>query len=281
MDIRYFNESFENSVKYIDDNSVDLFFLDPPYYISGGKKQNIDLIEGDRQDWDKQWSSKDEFRSWIKDVLSLSYKQLKDTGSIYVCISWQNSNIIQDVLEEVGFYIQNRITWKRDKGRGAKNNWKSIHEDIYFATKHSKNYTFNIDEVMVEKKVIAPYRNEDGTPKDWWVNEQGEKVRLTYPGNLWDEFCVPYWSMLEVRSYAKTKKSPDNVLTKHNTQKPKDLVKKCIVASSNVGDLVVDYFSGSGTTAIASEDLKRKSIVFDINATCIEMLKTRIKNELV
>ena len=88
MDIRYFNESFENSFKYIDDKSVDLFFLDPPYYISGGKKQNINLIEGDRQDWDKQWSSKEEFRSWIKDVLSLSYKQLKDTGSIYVCISW-------------------------------------------------------------------------------------------------------------------------------------------------------------------------------------------------
>jgi DNA modification methylase len=103
---------------------------------------------------------------------------------------------------------------------------------------------------------------------------------MTYPSNLWVEFCVPYWSMLEVKSYAKTKKTPNNVLEKHNTQKPKDLVKKCIIASSNPGDLIVDYFSGSGTTAIASEENDRNSIVFDVNSTCIDMLKTRILNEL-
>lgn len=280
MDIKYYNESFENSSKYIQSSSVDLFWLDPPYYISGNKNKNINLESGDRYDWDRQWSSKEEFKQWTKQYLQLAYSQLKPNGSIYVCIQWQTSNIIQDVLEEVGFTIQNRITWKRDKGRGAKSNWKSMHEDIFFATKHPKNYTFNIDEVMIEKEVIAPYRNEDGTPKDWWENEKGEKVRLTYPGNLWDEFCVPYWSMHEVRSYAKTKKTPNNTLQKHNTQKPKDLVKKCIKASSNPGEIVVDYFSGSGTTAIASEELGRKSITFDPNQVCIKMLETRIKNEL-
>lgn len=280
MNIKYYNESFENSSKYIEPQSVDLFWLDPPYYISGNKNLNIDLEKGDRYDWDRQWSSKEEFKQWTKQYLELAYSQLKSTGSIYVCIQWQNSNIIQDVLEEVGFNIQNRITWKRDKGRGAKTNWKSIHEDIFFATKHPKNYTFNLDDVMIEKNVIAPYRNPDGTPKDWWENENGDKVRLTYPGNLWDEFCVPYWSMHEVRSYAKTKKTPSNVLQKHNTQKPKELVKKCIKASSNKGDLVVDYFAGSGTTSIASEELNRKSITFDPNKVCIKMLETRIKNEL-
>ena len=86
--------------------------------------------------------------------------------------------------------------------------------------------------------------------------------------------------MHEVRSYAKTKKTPYNTLQKHNTQKPKDLVKKCIKASSNSGELIVDYFAGSGTTAIAAEELGRKSIVFDPNKICIEMLETRIQNEL-
>jgi site-specific DNA-methyltransferase (adenine-specific) len=280
MNIKYYNKPFDISPQYIKPESVDLFWLDPPYYISGNKKKKVNLESGDRSDWDRQWSSKDEFREWTREYLKLAYSQLKPNGSIYVCIQWQTSNIIQDVLEDVGFNIQNRITWKRDKGRGAKSNWKSIHEDIFFATKHSKNYTFNIDKVMVEKEVIAPYRNLDGTPKDWWENENGDKVRLTYPGNLWDEFCVPYWSMHEVRSYAKTKKTPHNTLQKHNTQKPKDLVKKCIMASSNIGDLVVDYFSGSGTTAIAAEELGRKSIVFDPNKVCIQMLETRIKNEL-
>ena len=280
MNIKYYNEPFENYSKYIQSGSVDLFWLDPPYYISGNKNENLDLETGDRYDWDRQWNSKKEFKEWTKNYLQLAYNQLKSDGSIYVCIQWQTSNIIQEALEEVGFTIQNRITWKRDKGRGAKSNWKSMHEDIFFATKHPKNYTFNLQEVMIEKEVIAPYRNEDGTPKDWWENSDGVKVRLTYPGNLWDEFCVPYWSMHEVRSYAKTKKTPYNTLQKHNTQKPKDLVKKCIKASSNSGELIVDYFAGSGTTAIAAEELGRKSIVFDFNKICIEMLETRIQNEL-
>ena len=279
MAITYYNESFKESSKYIKDESVDLFFLDPPYYISGNSK-DIDLENGDRSDWDCQWSSVDEYRDWTDSYLKLAYTQLKNTGSIYVCISWQNAHIIHSLLEKNNFIILNRITWKRDKGRGAKSNWKSIHEDIFFAVKNKKKYTFNVDDVKIKKKVIAPYRNEDGTPKDWWLDENGEKVRLTYPGNLWDEFCVPYWSMNEVKSYAKTKKTPDNFLQKHNTQKPKDLVKKIITASSNKNDLVVDYFSGSGTTSIAAEELGRESIVFDINKTCILMLEERIKNEL-
>jgi site-specific DNA-methyltransferase (adenine-specific) len=279
MAITYYNESFKESSKYIKDESVDLFFLDPPYYISGNSK-DIDLENGDRGDWDCQWSSVDEYSDWTDSYLKLAYTQLKNTGSIYVCISWQNAHIIHSLLEKNNFIILNRITWKRDKGRGAKSNWKSIHEDIFFAVKNKKKYTFNVDDVKIKKKVIAPYRNEDGTPKDWWLDENGEKVRLTYPGNLWDEFCVPYWSMNEVKSYAKTKKTPDNFLQKHNTQKPKDLVKKIITASSNKNDLVVDYFSGSGTTSIAAEELGRESIVFDINKTCILMLEERIKNEL-
>jgi site-specific DNA-methyltransferase (adenine-specific) len=279
MAITYYNESLEGSSKYIKDKSVDLFFLDPPYFISG-KSKDVDLENGDRGDWDCQWNNIEEYNKWTESYLKLAYKQLKEEGSIYVCISWQNSYIIHTLLEKIGFIVLNRITWKRDKGRGAKTNWKSMHEDVFFAVKNKNKYTFNIDDVKIIKKVVAPYRNEDKTPKDWWVDENGEKVRLTYPGNLWDEFCVPYWSMKEVKSYAKTKKTPDNFLLKHNTQKPKDLVKKIITASSNAGDLVVDYFSGSGTTAIGAEELGRNSIVFDINKNCIQMLEERIKNEL-
>jgi site-specific DNA-methyltransferase (adenine-specific) len=278
MTIKYYNEDCFNSQKYITDNSVDMFFCDPPYFISGKKNNKIDLKNGNRADWDRQWENENEYYDWTKNWISLSYSQLKSTGSIYVCISWQHSGKIQNILEECGYIVQNRITWKRDKGRGSLKNWKSMHEDIWFATK-SEDYTFNIDAVKIEKKVIAPYRDENGDPKDWFEKD-GKKIRMTCPGNLWTEFVVPFWSMKEVRSYAKSKKSENNTLVKHNTQKPKDLVKKCILASSNKEDLVVDYFSGSGTTAISSEELNRNSIVFDINSQCIEMLKSRIKNEL-
>jgi|TARA_B110000902_G_C14220015_1_gene554746 site-specific DNA-methyltransferase (adenine-specific) len=280
MAVKYYNESFENSVKYIDNNSVELFFLDPPYYISGNKKE-INLTNGKRSDWDSQWKTKDEFYHWIENMLKLAFDQLKENGSLYLCISWQHSHMFHLLLEKAGFTVQNRITWKRDKGRGSNINWKSMHEDVFFATKHPSKYTFNIEDVMVEKEVIAPYRNEDGTPKGWWETPDGKKIRMTYPGNIWLDLCVPYWSMHEVKSYAKSKKSPNNKFEKHNTQKPKDLVKRCILASSNKGDLVVDYFSGSGTTAIASTELNRNSIVFDINKTYIGMLEERLRNEIV
>ena len=273
-----YNSSFEESKNIIKENCVDLFFLDPPYFISGTKK-NINLISGDRTDWDCQWESKEDFYKWTSEWMKLAYSQLKVGGSIYVCCPWQHSGKFQELLENVGFVILNRITWKRDKGRGSSTNWKSMHEDIWFAYKKGKDYTFNIDKIMVEKEVIAPYRDSEGNPKDWFEKD-GKKIRYTYPGNIWINYSVPFWSMKEVRSYAKTKKSPNNVLEKHNTQKPKELVKTCIIASSNENDLVVDYFSGSGTTAIACKELNRNFIVFDINRLCIDMLKTRLKNEI-
>ena len=78
MGIIYYNESFENSSKYIKDKSVDLFFLDPPYFISG-KSKDIDLKTGDRSDWDCQWNSIEEYRKWTDSYLKLVFQQLKDT----------------------------------------------------------------------------------------------------------------------------------------------------------------------------------------------------------
>lgn len=274
----YYNLNYNKSENYIKDKSVDLFFCDPPYFISGNKSKYIDLENGDRYDWDKQWNNKEEYYNWTKDWLSLSYKQLKDTGSIYVCTVWQHSGKIQEILEEVGYTVINRITWKRDKGRGANMNFKSMHEDIWFAVKDEKKYKFYPNSIKIEKEVIAPYRDENGEPKDWFERD-GKKIRLTYQSNLWIDLTVPFWSMQEVKSYAKTKKTPNNILTKHNTQKPKKLVKRCILASTEENDLVVDYFSGSGTTAIASNELNRNYIVFDINENCIKMLEERLKNE--
>ena len=260
------NNDCANSLSVIDAASVDLFFVDPPYFTTA--------IE-----WDNQWKNNEEYYAWCKTWIANMYAQLKDTGSAYICCDWHHSGAYQTMLQEAGFNILNRITWKRDKGRGAATNWKQMHEDIWFVSK-TKKYTFNIDSVKVKKKVIAPYKDESGNPKDWWIDEEtGEKVRLTHPGNMWEDFSVPFWSSKEVRSYAKTKRTPNNMFEKHNTQKPKDLVKRCIMASSNTGDLVVDYFGGSGTTLIAAKELNRSCIIFEINSTYYEIIKTRLQNE--
>ena len=113
-------------------------------------------------------------------------------------------------------------------------------EDIWFATK-SKDYVFNVEDVKIRRKVIAPYR-VNGKPKDWKETSEGN-FRDTFPSNFWDDISIPYWSM------------PEN--TAHPTQKSEKLMAKLILASSNPGDMVFDPFMGSGSTAVTAKKLGR------------------------
>ena len=217
-------------------NFVDLLIVDPPYNLDKNfdgkkfKKTSDSLYE--------EYTEK-----WIQSVLPL----LKDNASIYVCCDWKSSLIIGSVLKKY-FNIQNRITWQREKGRGALNNWKNGMEDIWFAT-ISKNYTFNVEAVKLRRKVIATYK-ADGQPKDWEETKEGN-FRNTYPSNFWDDISIPYWSM------------PEN--TAHPTQKPEKLLAKLILASSNSGDVVFDPFLGSGSTSVTAKKLGRHYIGIEQN----------------
>lgn len=208
--------------------SIDLIIADPPY--------NLTKNYAGRTFAKRRESDYEEYtRSWIKAVEPL----LKPNGTIYVCCDWESSLIIGRVLTEF-FTVRNRITWQREKGRGAQANWKNGMEDIWFATK-GDTYTFNLDAVKIRKRVIAPYRVE-GRPKDWVETAEGN-YRDTCPSNFWDDITIPFWSM------------PEN--TAHPTQKPEKLVAKLMLASSNPGDFVFDPFLGSGTTSVVSKKLGR------------------------
>lgn len=217
--------------KRLPEKSVDLIIADPPYNLSKQFGENK-FYQKNNQEYTTYT------RQWLKQVMSL----LKDNGSIYICCDWQSSLIIGTVLSEFAI-IRNRISWQREKGRGAKNNWKNGMEDIWFATK-SKNYTFNLDAVKIRRKVIAPYKT-NGKPKDWQQTTDGN-FRDTCPSNFWDDITIPFWSM------------PEN--TAHPTQKPEKLIAKLILASSNAGDTVFDPFLGSGTTAVVAKKLGRNFI---------------------
>lgn len=209
-------------------NSMDLIIADPPYNLTKRFQETVFTKKNER-------AYEDYTRSWI----TLCAALLKETGSIYVCCDWQSSLIVGRVLGEF-FHIRNRLTWQREKGRGAKHNWKNCLEDIWFATK-SNTYTFHAESVKTRRKVIAPYR-ENGKPKDWKENAQG-KYRDTYPSNFFDDITIPFWSMKEN--------------TPHPTQKPEKLIAKLILASSNEQDLVFDPFLGSGTTSVVAKKLHR------------------------
>lgn len=235
LDKTIWGDTFE-ILKLLPENSIDLLIVDPPYNLDKNfngkkfKKTSDELYE-------------EYTESWISLVIPL----LKENATIYVCCDWQSSPAIGMVLKR-HFCVQNRITWQREKGRGALSNWKNGMEDIWFATK-SKTYTFNVESVKIRRKVIAPYK-VDGKPKDWEETEQGN-FRNTYPSNFWDDISIPYWSM------------PEN--TAHPTQKPEKLLAKLILASSNPGDVILDPFLGSGSTSVTAKKLGRHYIGIEQN----------------
>ncbi len=215
---------------------VDLAIVDPPYNLQKDYHGNIFKSTDDN-----------EYALYTEKWLDALIPTLKQNASIYVCCDWKSSLVIGPVLCSK-LKVRNRITWQREKGRGANANWKNGMEDIWFATV-SDDYTFNIDAVKVRKKVIAPYR-ENGKPKDWEHTEEG-KFRNTYPSNFWADISIPYWSM------------PEN--TAHPTQKSEKLLAKLILASTNENDVILDPFSGSGSTSVTSKKLGRNFVGIEQN----------------
>jgi site-specific DNA-methyltransferase (adenine-specific) len=210
----------------LENASFDLLIADPPYNLSKtfGKERFAER-------------SANEYEEWLTSWLGLCIPLLKRRASVYICGDWRSGSAIERAGSQY-LKLRNRVTWEREKGRGAKANWKNAAEDIWFFTV-SNEYTFNLDAVKQRRRVIAPYR-ENGRPKDW---DEAGKYRDTHPSNIWTDITVPFWSM------------PEN--TDHPTQKPEKLLAKIMLASTNEGDRVLDPFAGSGTTAVVARKLGR------------------------
>ncbi len=221
----------------IPDGMADLIIIDPPYNLSKDfNGLTFSAISSEKY--------AEYLRSWFHKVCD----KLKSDGSLYMCGDWKCTSALQTVIEE-RLTIINRITWQREKGRGARANWKNCMEDIWFAVNNPHDYYFDVESVKIKRHVRAPYK-VGGQPKDWEATEEGN-YRLTYPSNFWDDISIPFWSM------------PEN--TDHPTQKPEKLYAKLILASSCEGDVVFDPFMGSGTAAVVAKKLRRKYLGIEIN----------------
>jgi site-specific DNA-methyltransferase (adenine-specific) len=226
--------------------SVGLLVADPPYNMD----KDFGLLRGARM-------GDAEYEEYTRAWLDAALPSLKADASVYVCCDWRCSGAVGRALER-HLILRNRITWEREKGRAAAANWKGAHEDIWFATA-SDGYFFDADAVRQRRRVRAPYRDGDGMPKDW-VEGPGGRYRDTAASNLWTDLSVPFWSM------------PEN--TSHPTQKPEKLVAKLILASSRPGDLVLDPFLGSGTTAVVARKLGRRFVGIEMDSEhCLAALR--------
>ena len=236
-------------LKFIPDEFADLIIIDPPYNLTKNFNGTVFNARSD--------SSYDEYLdSWFSEVC----KKLKPNGSLYMCGDWKCTSSLQRVIEK-HLTILNRITWQREKGRGAKNNWKNGMEDIWFAVKNPDDYYFDVEAVKMKRKVLAPYK-ENGKAKDLQEEEDGN-FRLTYPSNFWDDISIPFWSM------------PEN--TDHPTQKSEKLYAKLILASSKKGDVVFDPFLGSGTASVVAKKLNRNYCGIELNEEYCLWIEKRLE----
>ena len=233
----------------ITDGAVDLLFLDPPY--------NLDKSFNGRRFARR---SVDEYTAWLESALCRFLPKLKPTASVYICGDWLSSASIFAAASK-NLIVRNRVTWEREKGRGASANWKNSSEDIWFCTV-GDDYVFNLDAVRLRRRVLAPYTQSDGTPKDW-QRDGTSGYRDTCPSNFWSDITIPFWSM------------PEN--TDHPTQKSEKLVAKLLLASTNPGDLIFDPFLGSGTTSVVAKKLGRRFLGVEIDEEYCLLAERRLE----
>ena len=233
---RVINQDLQCILDWLPSRFIDLLFLDPPYNLT----KNFNAYAFKQK-------PVEEYMAWLESWFPKVIRTLKPGASVYICGDWRSSTAIQLVCDKY-LIVRNRITFEREKGRGAKKNWKNNSEDIWFCTV-SNDYYFDADIVKLKRQAIAPYR-EAGKPKDW--NEEADgNFRLTAPSNIWTDITIPFWSM------------PEN--TPHPTQKPEKLLAKLILASSRKEDIVFDPFAGSGTTGVVAKKLGRNFVMVEID----------------
>jgi len=238
-------------LKSLPENSVDLIFADPPYNIK-------------KAEWDN-FESQQKYIEWSLSWIEPASKILKPTGTLYIC---GFSEILADIKAPSMQYFKSCrwIVWNYKNKANLGKDWGRSHESILFFRK-SKDFIFNVDAIRIPyskhtlkypahpQALTSQYGN--GKNHIWQPNPKGAKPQ--------DVIEVP------------TTCNGMHEKTPHPTQKPEELLRKIILASSNVGDTVLDPFSGSGTTAVTSEQLKRKWVSCDTNKEYLEWAVKRIE----
>jgi DNA modification methylase len=234
-------------MKQIPDNYIDLIYCDILY----GTGRKFD----DFQDLEPQRDIIEEF--YIPRIQEM-HRILKNTGSIYLHMDWRINHWIRCIMDDIFGYknLQNEIIWSYRSGGAAKTRWNRKHDTILFYTK-GNDYTFHI---IKEKSYMSHKYGFKGI--DEFYDEKEDKwYRMVFPRDVWD---------IPVLIGANPKK------VDYTTQKPKALLERIIKASSNKGDIVADFFCGSGTAGVVAKELGRDYILCDINPKAIEISEKRL-----
>ncbi|HQF80302.1 MAG TPA: DNA methyltransferase [Flexilinea sp.] len=261
-----FQDNLE-ALKRMDDQSVDLIYIDPPFNTGHAQKRtSIRVVrdgEGDRVGFQGQryHSEKigqrsyddrfDDFVEFLQPRMEEAYRILKNDGSLYFHIDYREVHYCKIMLDEIfgRDSFLNEIIWAYDYGARTQKKWPPKHDNILFYAKNPNHYTFNVSEID-----RIPYMAPGLVGK-----EKSERGKL--PTDTWWHTIVP--------TNSKEK-------TGYPTQKPLGIIRRIITASSNPGDLVLDFFAGSGTVGAVCAEMGRDCILIDNNPEAIQIMKQRL-----
>ena len=262
----YFGDNL-GILKTLDSESAQLIYIDPPFNTGrtqtrgtttttrnedsnrvGFKGQRYDIVKETVLSYDDEF---EDFWSFLEPRLEEAWRLLNETGTLYLHLDYREAHYAKVLLDALfgRECFLNEIIWAYDYGGKSKNKWPSKHDTILVYVKNPAKYFFNSTEVDREP-YMAPGLV---TP---------EKVELgKLPTDVW-------WHTI-VSPTGKEK-------TGYPTQKPKGILRRVIQASSKPGDLVLDFFAGSGTTGAVAAELGRKFILIDQNPESIEVITSRL-----
>lgn len=214
--------------------------------------ESIDLIVADPpynlgKDYGNNHDLKgfEEYILFTREWLSEAKRVLKPEGSIYVFMGVRFISYLYDIMDrDLKLFFNSWIVWHYTQGMGKTKGFSPRHDDILVFNK-GKNFTFNLDDIRVPQKFYRERNN----------------MRGANPGDVWQFSNVHY-------------STPNR--QNHQTQKPEGVIERIVLASSNKGDIVLDPFSGSGTTLRVCQQLGRKAIGFELNPEYVAMTEQRL-----
>jgi len=251
----------------IEDESVDLIYIDPPFYSQRYYETFWGEDDAERYAFEDRWKGGIEtYLNYLVERLRKLHQKLSQTGSIYVHLDWHIGHYVKVELDKIFGYgnLQNEVIWYYRGGGVSKQRFGRRHDNIFFYTK-GKTWTFNADAVRTE------YSKESLERLQYKAKAfRGDKVYDKYEANPLGKHPDDVWVMQPIMPSAKERIG-------YPTQKPLRLLENIIKASSNKGDVVLDAFCGCGTTLEAAMHLGRRCIGIDISQQALRVVQNRLR----
>jgi DNA modification methylase len=259
----YYGDNLDIMHKHIPANSIDLIYIDPPFFSS----KAYEVIFGDakeRRMFEDRWKGRVTFYvDWMIPRLTQMQRILAPTGSIYVHLDWHAVHYIKVAMDSIFGYdnFLNDIVWHYRRWSGEAKRFQKMHDTILFYAKDNGKQKFNV--------LYTPYTPKSLARKQHYHTRiKGDDVYVTSisPKGVREN---DVWVIPLINSQAKERLG-------YPTQKPESLLKRIIEASSDSDDVVADFFCGCGTTVAVAQQLGRRWIGCDVSPTALRLVKHRL-----